>query len=122
MTKNIRTLTASLAFALATLVGTTALAAPVDGSADAVELDSAQFDAGVTLEGVINLNTASADQLQLLPGIGPSMAKKIINYRKDHEFKARNNIMRIKGIGKKTFNKIKDHLVVEGDTTLEIAG
>ena len=127
MTKTIRTLTASLALALATLVGSTAFAAPVAHEVDALELsdpavDGARFDAAVTLEGVININTASADQLELLPGIGPAIAKKIVNYREEHPFKARNNIMRIKGIGKKTFNNMKDFLVVEGDTTLRVAG
>ena len=126
MTKNIRNLAAALTLALTTLVGSTALAAPTatTGAQDmSVELDDgARFDAAQSLEGEININTASAQQLELLPGIGPSIAARIVDYREEHPYKQRNNIMRIKGIGQKTFAKIKDFLVVEGQTTLKVAG
>ena len=126
MTKNIRNLAAALTLALTTLVGSTALAAPTAtiGAQDmSVELDDgARFDAAQSLEGEININTASAQQLELLPGIGPSIAARIVDYREEHPYKQRNNIMRIKGIGQKTFAKIKDFLVVEGQTTLKVAG
>lgn len=123
MSTNIRTFVTALALALSTFTGSTALAAPAGEQVEdpTVEIDSPRFDAAVTLEGQININTASAAELELLPGIGPAMSERIINYRKEHPFQARNNIMRIKGIGKKTFQKIKDFLVVEGETTLTIA-
>ena len=124
MSTNIRTFVTALALALSTFTGSTALAASADVDPiedPTVELDSQRFDAAVSLEGQVNINTASAAELELLPGIGPAMSERIINYRKEHPFQARNNIMRIKGIGKKTFHKIKDFLIVEGETTLKIA-
>lgn len=66
------------------------------------------------LEGKINLNTASVDQLDLLPGIGPAYAQRIIDYRDANgPFKAASEIQNIAGIGPKTFEKIKDLITVE---------
>jgi competence protein ComEA len=124
MNKTIRTLITTFALALATLIGTSAQAAPPTQVAQ-LELDvtqGARFDAAVTLEGQVNINTASQSELELLPGIGPSIAARIVSYRETHKFQQRNNIMRIRGVGQKTFAKIKDYLVVEGETTLRVAG
>jgi comEA protein len=61
----------------------------------------------------INLNTASAEQLQSLPGIGPATAKSIVDYRaKVGKINRIEEIINIKGIGEKKFEKIKDRLVV----------
>jgi competence protein ComEA len=122
MNKTIRTITTTFAFALATLVGSNALAA-APAQVDQVQLESnegARFDAAVSLEGKVNINTASAAQLQLLPGIGPSIAERIVGYRETHRFEQSNNIMRVKGVGQKTFDKISEFLTVEGDTTLRM--
>jgi competence protein ComEA len=78
--------------------------------------------AGPTLEGQLNLNTATAEQLDLLPGVGPATAAKIISHRERHPFERPAQLMRIKGIGKKKFAKIRPYLVVEGETTLHVAG
>jgi competence protein ComEA len=61
----------------------------------------------------INLNSASAEQLQSLPGIGPATAKNILDYRaKVGKFNKIEEIINVKGIGEKKFQKIKDRLVV----------
>lgn len=61
----------------------------------------------------INLNTATTEQLQTLPGIGPSMAKRVIEYRtKVGKFNKIEEIINVKGIGEKKFQKMKDRLVV----------
>lgn len=121
MTKTIRTLATTLALTLATLVGSNALAAAPSGDNTDVHGDvGPRFDATVTLEGQININTASAAELEQLPGIGPSIAGRIVSFREKHRFEQRNQIMRVKGVGPKTFDKIKDFLIVEGETTLRV--
>lgn len=73
------------------------------------------------LEGHININEASAEQLQLLPGVGPATAAKIVRYRERRPFAHPSHVMRIKGIGRKTFTRLRPYLVVEGETTLHRA-
>lgn len=56
----------------------------------------------------VNLNTATFDELQGLPGIGPKMAERIIQWRKDQgSFKSVEDLRKIKGIGGKTYEKLK---------------
>ena len=62
----------------------------------------------------ININTASREDLMLLPGIGPTYADRIIEYRnKKHTFRDITEIMKIKGIGEKIFDQLKDKITVE---------
>jgi competence protein ComEA len=61
----------------------------------------------------INLNSATLEQLQTLPGIGPAIAKSIIDHRtKVGKFSRIEEIINVKGIGEKKFQKIKDRLAV----------
>ncbi len=61
----------------------------------------------------VNLNTATLEQLQTLPGIGPAMAKRVIEYRaKVGKFNKIEELINVKGIGEKRFQKIKDRLVL----------
>ena len=61
----------------------------------------------------VNINTASKDKLTKLPGIGESVAKKIIKYREDNgDFENIEDIMNIPGIGENKFNSIKDMIVI----------
>jgi competence protein ComEA len=72
------------------------------------------------LEGQININTATAEQLVLLPGVGKKTADAIIEFRtKNGNFKAVDDIAKVKGIGPKKLEKIKGYLVLEGETTLK---
>ena len=61
----------------------------------------------------ININTATATQLIELKGVGEKMAQRIIDYRKDQKFTKVEDILKIKGIGEKTYDKFKDQLTVE---------
>jgi competence protein ComEA len=62
---------------------------------------------------VINLNTASAAQLETLPGVGKATAERILEYRqKNGGFKKVEDLMNVRGIGEKSFLKIKDRLTV----------
>jgi competence protein ComEA len=61
----------------------------------------------------ININSATAEQLASLPGIGPSMARSIIEHRsKVGRFQRIEELMNVKGVGEKKFLKIKDRLTV----------
>jgi competence protein ComEA len=62
---------------------------------------------------VVNLNTASLTDLEALPGIGKSTAQRILEYRqKSGGFKKVEELMNVKGIGEKSFLKIKSRLTV----------
>lgn len=62
----------------------------------------------------ININTALAADLALLPGIGEVMAERIIEFREQNGFfKKPEDIMKVKGIGEKKYEKLKDFVVVE---------
>ena len=64
--------------------------------------------------GVVNLNTASQAELEALPGIGPKTAERILEYRqKNGSFKKIEDLMNVKGIGEKSFLKLKPLLVAQ---------
>jgi competence protein ComEA len=71
------------------------------------------------LEGVVNINTASSDELQLLSGIGPAKVRNIVAYRTKHPFRTVEELVRIKGIGRKMFRRLRLHLAVSGPTTAQ---
>jgi len=63
---------------------------------------------------LININTASQEELESLPGIGPTLAQRIIDYRTEHgPFKQIEDIMNVPGIGPATFDQIADLITVE---------
>ena len=69
--------------------------------------------------GVVNINTADATQLALLPRVGVKAAERIIEYRTQHgPFKKTADLMQVKGIGAKTFELLTPYITVEGKTTL----
>lgn len=66
-----------------------------------------------TKQGKVNINTASQTELETLPGIGPSTALKILNYRKEKgKFKKIEDIKEVSGIGDSKYNKIKDLITI----------
>lgn len=65
------------------------------------------------VSGAVNLNSASTSQLDSLPGIGPAYAGRIIEYREANGgFKSIDEIQNVKGIGPKTFEKLKDLITI----------
>ena len=61
----------------------------------------------------ININTANENELDALPGIGPSIARRIVEHRSSQPFTKIEDIMQVKGIGKKKFDKFKELITVE---------
>ena len=62
----------------------------------------------------VNLNTATAEQLQKLPGIGPKIAEEIIKYREANgPFKSVEDLIAVKGIGSAKFSRIREKVTVE---------
>lgn len=71
------------------------------------------------LTGKLNLNTATEDQLMVLPSVGPAKAERIVTWRKKNGgFKRTADLRRVKGFGYKTFKKLEPYLDIKGDTTL----
>lgn len=63
--------------------------------------------------GVVNINTATAEELTALPGVGEATAKAIVEDRqKNGKFQSPEDLMRVSGIGQKKFAKLKDHIRV----------
>ena len=71
------------------------------------------------LEGVVNLNTATPDELRLIPGVGPARVRNILAYRRAHPFRTVDELARIKGIGRKTIRLWRTHLAVGGPSTAQ---
>ena len=69
------------------------------------------------VDGVVNLNTAEIGVLGLLPGIGPAKAAQIAAYRKRRPFRTVDELVRIRGIGRKMVRHLRAHLAVSGPTT-----
>ena len=69
--------------------------------------------------GTVNVNTASVEQLQMLPRIGPSVAQRIVEHRKENgKFASLEDLMLVRGIGEATFAQLKPYVSLSGDTTL----
>ncbi len=61
----------------------------------------------------VNINTAGVDELVALPGIGRAYAQRIVEYRdKNGPFKKLEDLINVRGIGEKTFERIKDHITL----------
>jgi competence protein ComEA len=84
------------ALAVAALIGAVGIAAPARADVD----------------HKIDINTASADELATLPGIGESKAKAIVDYRAADPFQTVEDLKKVKGIGDKTFESLRPNLMV----------
>ena len=85
---------ALVALLLSTLVGSAAVAADEPGR--------------------IDINTASAAELESLPGVGPAKAQAIVAHREVAPFKSTDELVEVKGIGEKLYAQLKDRVVVSG--------
>lgn len=91
--------------ALSALVAIAVLAVPATAFGAATEEKASR----------VNVNTATAEEIASLPGIGPSYAKRIVEYReKNGPFKRVEDLLNVQGIGEKTLDKIRDKVVASG--------
>jgi competence protein ComEA len=80
---------------------------------------AAAIATGAQPAGVVNINTASTEQLQMLPRVGPSLAGRIVEYREANgPFQSIDEILAVKGIGESSFEKLEPYIVTSGATTL----
>lgn len=87
-------------------VGEATPAAPLPGSAPP---PAPATGSDTTGSGKINLNSATVEQLDALPGIGPAIAQRIVDYRQANgAFTAPEDIMNVRGIGQATYEKLQD--------------
>ena len=90
--------------------------AAAKGAPMSVKAGPAPGKVRATTGNPVNLNTASAAQLQTLPGVGASAAQRILDYRqKNGSFKKIEELMNVKGIGEKSFLKLKPLITVGAD-------
>jgi competence protein ComEA len=69
--------------------------------------------------GVVNINTATAEELERLPRIGPTRSRAILALRtRLTRFTQLEQLLRVKGIGRATFRRLRPRLVLQGPTTL----
>ena len=88
----------------------------------AILLAPSAVHGGKAVDGVVNLNTAPPEVLGLLPGVGPAKAAEIVRYRAKRPFRTVDELVRIKGIGRKMVRRFRGHLAVAGPTTAAVAG
>lgn len=73
------------------------------------------------LVGVVNINTATPEQLELLPGVGPTRARAIIEFRKAHgPFGTVDGLESVTGIGPVALERMRPHCAIRGKTTAEL--
>lgn len=95
-----------------------ALPATAAGSKSASAASAASSSAKGALSGVVNVNTASAEELQLLPGVGVSRATAIVDVRKRRGgFESIEELTDVKGIGPTMLDKMRPHVALSGRTT-----
>lgn len=75
--------------------------------------------AAAAAEGKVNINKAGVEQLALLPRIGPAVAQRIVDFREENgDFKSAEDLMMVRGIGEKTFERLAPYVSLSGETTL----
>ena len=90
------------------------------GLALALVLSGPALAAG-TLTGVVNVNTASAEELQLLPGVGEARARAIVSTRKARGgFRNVEDLVEVKGIGSTLLEQLRPFVALQGQTTARI--
>jgi competence protein ComEA len=123
-------MTRSLLIKLAMLVATIAVVLWIGWPVPKEELSQAQPEQSIAVQvpatppvvavptakavSKVNLNRASADELQVLPGIGPVLAQRMVDWRKTHgRYRTVDDLQEVKGIGKKRLEQLRPLVMVK---------
>src|SRR5688572_18854862 len=79
---------------------------------------AAQTASATTAPGVVNVNTATEEELTRLPGVGPAKAQAILEARARRPFRRLSDLRRVSGIGRRTLERLAPMIAFEGATTL----
>jgi competence protein ComEA len=71
--------------------------------------------------GLLNLNGATLDQIDALPGVSPRVAAEAVAERTSHPFTRPEDLLRVKGMSRRRFERLRPHLAVSGPTTFRAA-
>ena len=81
---------------------------------EAEEIPAGETRKEATKEGKVNINTATVEELKTLKGVGEKKAEAIIEYRKKNgSFQAKEDLMKVRGIGKKLFESFQERIVTQ---------
>ena len=74
----------------------------------------ADYKKAIEGRSAVNINTADVSKIETLPGVGPKLAKEIVDYRAENGFfLLKEDLRKVKGIGQNKFDGIKDFIVLE---------
>jgi len=100
------------------VIGVVALSLLLIGTSTAATEKAARKSSGVSVSGVVNVNTASREELQLLPGVGKVRAGAILETRKQQGgFKTVDDLKSVNGIGDSMLDRMRPHVTLKGKTT-----
>jgi competence ComEA-like helix-hairpin-helix protein len=86
----------------------------VEGASNPTAVNEETHEARIARPSGIRLNRASLEELERIPGIGPVLGKRILDYRIQHGgFRSPGELMKVKGIGRKKFNQISPFLMMD---------
>ena len=106
-------LVAALALLCAGLPACAEAAAPAQGKEAGAA--AARSGSGAARAGTVDINTADVEALTALPGLGPALAQRIVDYRKEHgPFKTVDELLNVRGIGERSLARFRDRITVEG--------
>ena len=81
---------------------------------EAGEIPEGETRKEATKEGKVNINTATVEELKTLKGVGEKKAEAIIEYRKKNgSFQTKEDLMKVRGIGKKLFESFQERIVTQ---------
>ncbi len=72
------------------------------------------YESAIKEKRLVNINTADVNKIETLPGVGPKLAKDIIDYRAAHgPFLFEEDLTKVRGIGPKKYEEVKEYILLE---------